>query len=94
MSSAQLDDPLPCLTTQALHFILLSLITILHTIYIGDIVIFAIHLAMCLAFLIYIPAAFGISLSRKKSRFDRAGGEVAYLVVQQLGWLGKFSSYL
>lgn len=44
---------------------------------------------MALAFLIYIPAAFGLTVARRRNHFDHAGGEVAYLVIQQVGWLGE-----
>jgi hypothetical protein len=43
---------------------------------------------LVLLMLAYLPAAFGLAVAKKSSRFDQAGMEVAYLVLQQAGWLG------
>lgn len=72
--------------------ILLVLTTVLSAVFFRDLIMLIIHCCLALAFLIYIPAAFGVTVARQKSHFDHAGGEVAYLVIQMLGWLGKLSS--
>lgn len=77
------------LTEQALHLSLIILITTFTAVFLSDILLFAITLALALAFIIYIPAAFGLSLAKRHGHFDHAGGEIAYLVVQQVGWLGE-----
>lgn len=62
-----------------------------HTVYLRDSLLLIILLLSLVAFLIYIPAAFGLSLARKGSHFDHAGGEVAYLVVQAAMWTSELS---
>lgn len=48
----------------------------------GLFLILLLQSAFGLVLLIYIPAAIILCRKRSKSRFDQAGGEVAYLVVQ------------
>lgn len=49
------------------------------------------HCALTVAFLIYVPAAFTLTLMKGRNAFDHAGGEIAYLVIQQIGLSGEFS---
>lgn len=45
--------------------------------------------ALTFAYLVYIPAAFALSLAKAASRFDHVAGEIAYLSVATAGYLGK-----
>lgn len=47
------------------------------------------HAVVGLALLIYVPAAMYISLKDSGSTFDQAGGEIAYLAIQLIGWIGE-----
>lgn len=75
------------LTFQLIHFLFIAVDLVLTAIFTFNILFLSLHAAMLIAFLIYIPAAFAFTSRRRKTRFDHAGGEVAYLVVQQIGWL-------
>ncbi|KAI9636645.1 uncharacterized protein MKK02DRAFT_45350 [Dioszegia hungarica] len=70
-----------------IHFLFIAVDLVLTAIFTFNILFLSLHAAMLIAFLIYIPAAFAFTSRRRKTRFDHAGGEVAYLVVQQIGWL-------
>ncbi|GFZ47461.1 hypothetical protein JCM24511_05205 [Saitozyma sp. JCM 24511] len=52
-----------------------------------NIVYFIVHIAAGIALIIYVPAAIALSARDSESSFDHAGGEVAYLVIQQIAWL-------
>ena len=60
----------------------------------GDIVQIAVHSAIGLAMVVYVPYAFSITLrnrSLKSDRpFDHAGGEVGYLAITIAAWLASF----
>lgn len=76
---------------QILHFILLLTTLIVNVLLAHSIPLLITHCCLAFAFLVYIPTAFILSAMRSTNRFDQAGGEVAYLVVQQAGWLGEFT---
>jgi hypothetical protein len=57
-----------------------------------NIVYFIVHIAAGIALIIYVPAAIALSARDSESTFDHAGGEVAYLVIQQIAWLCECDS--
>jgi hypothetical protein len=73
---------------QASHAVLLVAVLILSVLGTGSVGLLVTHCAAAIATIIYLPAAVFIALRGKESRFDHAGGEVAYLSVQAASWTG------
>jgi len=46
------------------------------------------------ALVVYIPAALYVSIKDSSSRFDHAGGEVAYVTIQLACWIGGYHTAL
>jgi hypothetical protein len=74
---------------QASHAVLLSATLFLSVLGTGSVVLLVVHCAAALATVIYLPAAIIIAVRGKETRFDHAGGEIAYLSVQAALWSGK-----
>lgn len=48
-----------------------------------------IHALSGVALVIYVPAALYVTWRGSDTRFDHAGGEVAYIAVQLVAWFGE-----
>jgi hypothetical protein len=55
----------------------------------GDRALLCMHCVSILMSLIYLPATVYLSVKHSDNKFDRAGGEIAYIVVQMVTWLGE-----
>ncbi|RSH95327.1 hypothetical protein EHS25_000414 [Saitozyma podzolica] len=74
-------------TLMGLHMALWLTIFLVGLLLAFNIVYFIVHIAAGIALIIYVPAAIALSARDSESTFDHAGGEVAYLVIQQIAWL-------
>lgn len=72
-------------------FTISSLAVALHR---RDVIQAALVGAVSIAYLIYVPAAVGLCLAKKATRFDHVAGEVAYLLVQIGGYLGESDAFM
>jgi hypothetical protein len=73
---------------QMAHFILTFIILFVTAFTTYDVLILSFTCAAAFITVIYVPASFILSLRNSTNRFDHAGGEVAFLVVQEITWLG------
>lgn len=77
------------LLVQLFSTILLIVVLPLNLAKSGDLVLLCLHGVSILMSLIYLPAAVYLSVKHRNNKFDHAGGEIAYVVMQMATWIGE-----